>query len=198
MPGDETVQASCRREVRPNRSPLVGLKDARLQLTGRKYASVSRCKRLSDMVLHHLHGTKGTLLCNLDRPPPRRSVTTIHFESSADGAVIPALLSPPSINMHHVFEVDEILRLIASSLVYEDRTGAISFACCCKSFSAPTLDTLWGIYYYDFTRLLRTLPPQVWTIRGNAFVRFPPTQSSGHHWLITFPRLAFRSSAIGG
>ena len=143
-------------------------------------------------------GAKGT---TEDRPPPRRSdiETTIHSGSFADGAVIPTLLSPPlSRNMHHVFEVDEILRLIASSLVYEGQADAISFACCCKSLSAPTLDTLWGTGYYDLTQLLRTLPPNVWTIRGDAFVRFPPTQSFGHLWLIVSPCLALRSSAIGG
>ena len=77
--------------------------------------------------------------------------------------------------MHHAFEVDEILRFIASNIVYEDRKDAISFACCCKSFSAPpTLDTIWGICQWDFTRLLQTFPPSVWTIVDETFVSVPP------------------------
>lgn len=78
--------------------------------------------------------------------------------------------------MHHVFEVDEILRLIALSIACEDRESAFSFACCCKSFSALTLDVLWGRYQCTFTMLLRTLPPHVWTITDNTFVRFSPKQ----------------------
>ena len=84
--------------------------------------------------------------------------------------------------MHHVFEVDEILRFIASNIVYGDCEDAISFACCRKSFSesAPTLDTIWGIYQWDFTRLLQTLPPSVWTIVDGTFVSVPPIRLFGH------------------
>lgn len=73
--------------------------------------------------------------------------------------------------MHHVFEVDEILRTIAFNVMYQlGGPDAVSFACCCKSFSAPALDALWGMGYYDFTHLLRTLPQTTWTVVGGAFV----------------------------
>ncbi|KAF9647205.1 hypothetical protein BDM02DRAFT_3117461 [Thelephora ganbajun] len=71
--------------------------------------------------------------------------------------------------MHHIFEVDEIVRFIASSIAYGNPKGAVSFACCCRSLSAPVLDTIWGDYQEDFTRLLQTLPPSAWTIVDEAF-----------------------------
>jgi hypothetical protein len=82
--------------------------------------------------------------------------------------------------MHHVFEVDEILRFIASSIEYKNRTDAVSFACCCKSFSAPTLDFIWGVWQLHFTTLLQTLPPSAWAIVDGNFVSVPPTQLFGH------------------
>ena len=81
--------------------------------------------------------------------------------------------------MHHVFEVDEILRYIAFKIVYEDRKTAISFACCCKSFSAPALDTVWGLQY-EFISLLQTLPPSVWNIVDRTFVSILHTRLFGH------------------
>ena len=77
--------------------------------------------------------------------------------------------------MHHVFEVDEILRFIASGFKYEDREDAVSLACCRKSFSAPALDVIWGRCQPHFTALLKTLPPSIWTIVDGAFVSFLPT-----------------------
>ena len=58
--------------------------------------------------------------------------------------------------MHRVFE---ILRLIPSSIKYEDREDASCFACCCKSFSTLTFDIIWGRYQPYFTTLLQTLLP---------------------------------------
>jgi len=81
--------------------------------------------------------------------------------------------------MHHVFEVDEIVRLIAFSIEYEDRWDAVCFACCCKSFSSPVLDTIWGEWQRDLTRLLRTLPPSVWVFVDETFVSFSITQPFG-------------------
>lgn len=74
--------------------------------------------------------------------------------------------------MHHIFRVDEILRIIASSIEYENRIDAVSFACCCKSFSAPALDAIWGTWQRSFPTLLRTLPPSAWTIEDKTFVSF--------------------------
>ena len=81
--------------------------------------------------------------------------------------------------MHHTFEVDEILRIIASSIEYENRKDAVSFACCCKSFSAPALDTIWRTWQWSFTTLLRTLPPSTWNIEDKVFVSFLTTQLFG-------------------
>ena len=81
--------------------------------------------------------------------------------------------------MHHAFEVDEILPIIASSIKYENRKDAVSFACCCKSFSAPTLDFIWGIWQRSFTTLLRTLPPAAWTIVDKSFVSLLTAWPSG-------------------
>lgn len=73
--------------------------------------------------------------------------------------------------MHHLFEVDEILRIVTSNIRYGDCKDAISLACCCKSFSAPVLDNIWGRSQREFTWLLRTLPPSVWAIVDKTFVR---------------------------
>jgi hypothetical protein len=89
--------------------------------------------------------------------------------------------------MHHVFEVDEILRIVTSSVGYEDCKDAVSLACCCKSFSAPALDTVWGTYQRKFTWLLRTLPPSVWAIVDTTFVRSLLEELLGHARLISSP-----------
>jgi len=89
-------------------------------------------------------------------------------------------LSPqPSTDMHHAFEVDEILRIIASSIEYKNRKDAVAFACCRKSFSAPALDTIWGSWQGSFTTLLRTLPSSAWTIVDETFVSFLTVQLLG-------------------
>ena len=78
--------------------------------------------------------------------------------------------------MHHAFEVDEILRFIASGIEHKDRKDAVSLACCCTSFSTPALDVIWGRCQPHFTALLKTLPPSIWTIVDGTFVSFLLTQ----------------------
>ena len=78
--------------------------------------------------------------------------------------------------MHHVFEVDEVLRFIASSIDHKHREDAVYFACCRKSFSAPALDVIWGRCQPHSTALLKTLPPSIWTIVDGTFVSFLLTQ----------------------
>ena len=78
--------------------------------------------------------------------------------------------------MHHALELDEILRFIASRIKYGNLKDAVSFACSRKSFSAPTLDTIWGERQRDFTRLLQTLPSSAWAIADDIFVSFSPTR----------------------
>ena len=99
--------------------------------------------------------------------------------------------------MHHIFEVDEILRFIASSITYEDLKDAVPFACCHKSFSAPTLDTIWGQYQRDFTRLLKTLPSSTWIIVDGNFVSFSPAQLTWHVWFM-LPCVGLSPRAFGG
>jgi hypothetical protein len=78
--------------------------------------------------------------------------------------------------MHHVFELDEILRIIAKNLTDTGRSGlqgALSLACCCKPFSAPVLDTMWEEEQTDFVVLLKTFPQSVWEITDHTFVSLP-------------------------
>ncbi|KAF9647206.1 hypothetical protein BDM02DRAFT_2746303 [Thelephora ganbajun] len=82
--------------------------------------------------------------------------------------------------MHHVFELDEILRLIASDLIDTGDGGALSLACCCRSFSTPVLDTMWEEGQSDFTTLLKTFPCSVWRVVNMTF-RFT-RQPSEEEW----------------
>ena len=64
--------------------------------------------------------------------------------------------------MHACLNVDEIIRLIAYELVAsEARAAAVSFACYCKSFEDPVLDTLWETQN-RLLPLLKSLPEDVW------------------------------------
>ena len=67
--------------------------------------------------------------------------------------------------MHHCLRVDEIVRAIAQEIVVADRhrtyPTAVAFACCCKSFEDPVLDTLWEAKRYLY-QLLGTLPSDVY------------------------------------
>lgn len=81
---------------------------------------------------------------------------------------------PPTV-MHHMFELDEILRLITVHLAEISPKGALSLACCCKSFSTPVLDTMWGEEQKDLTTLLKTFPRSVWEVKAKIFVS-PPHQ----------------------
>ena len=72
--------------------------------------------------------------------------------------------------MHPCFNVDEILRLLASKIVAsEANKTAVSLACCCKSFNDPVLDALWETRV-ELTSLLKCLPQEVWEERDRHFV----------------------------
>jgi len=45
--------------------------------------------------------------------------------------------------MHNVFRLDDIIRLIADNIPYGKLGSAVALACCSRSISAPTLDSLW-------------------------------------------------------
>lgn len=72
--------------------------------------------------------------------------------------------------MHHIFELDEILRLITGHLIESGGEGALSLACCCKHFSIPVLDTMWEEGQTDLVTLLQTFPPSVWEVDRRTFV----------------------------
>lgn len=72
---------------------------------------------------------------------------------------------------HKIFELDEILRLIAGELVNADNNGtALAFACSRRLSSDPVLDTMWEEGQGDFTTLLKTFPAPAWAINDGKFV----------------------------
>lgn len=73
--------------------------------------------------------------------------------------------------MHHIFEVDEIIRLIASHLVDTGSEGtALALACSHRSLSTPVLDTLWEQGQTNFVELLKTFPSTAWVVASQTFV----------------------------
>jgi hypothetical protein len=75
--------------------------------------------------------------------------------------------------MHKVFSLDDIIRLIADKIPYGELKSAVALARCCKSISAPTLDSLWGEQTDLVTLFVYTLPPPTWKIVNNEFVSSP-------------------------
>ena len=72
--------------------------------------------------------------------------------------------------MHHCFSVDEILRLLACTLVAsEAKATAVALACSCRSFEDPVLDALWKTQDQLFP-LLKSLPGDVWKVEAGRFV----------------------------
>ena len=72
--------------------------------------------------------------------------------------------------MHHCLSVDEILRLLAHSLVASGaKATTVGLACCCKSFEDPALDALWGTQDL-LLPLLKSLPRDVWKVEAGQFV----------------------------
>ena len=85
--------------------------------------------------------------------------------------------------MHHIFELDEIIRLIANNLVdIGCNRGALSLACCCKLLSVPVLDTMWEWEQTDLTTLIMTFPPDLWEATPHAIVS--PPQNPPHRMCV--------------
>ena len=64
--------------------------------------------------------------------------------------------------MHNCLSVDEIVRLLACTLVASGAKGtAVALACCSKGLEAPVLDALWETQD-QLTPLLKCLPQEVW------------------------------------
>ena len=77
--------------------------------------------------------------------------------------------------MDHVFRLDDIIRLIADNIPYGKLGSAVALACCSRSISAPTLDSLWRKQTDLGTLLVSTLPPPTWKVVNDEFVSPPPS-----------------------
>ena len=56
---------------------------------------------------------------------------------------------------HRIFEIDEILRVVAWQTRLVSKATAVSLACCCKAFEEPALNPLW--VYQSLNKLLPLL-----------------------------------------
>lgn len=83
--------------------------------------------------------------------------------------------SPPNphlLFMHRFWQIDELVRLVASEL--EKGCGAsasaVALACCSKRLSDSVLDPLWE-ELIGLSRLVKCLPPDTWETRDGKLVR---------------------------
>ena len=75
---------------------------------------------------------------------PNRQCADWHDVQSLRTIIHPLLVHTIHSNMpHRIFEIDEILRIIAWHTKEISESAAISFACCCKAFEEPVLRPLW-------------------------------------------------------
>ena len=74
--------------------------------------------------------------------------------------------------MHQFWQIDELVRMLASNL--KKRCGAsasaLALACCSKQLSDIVLDSLWE-ELEGLGRLMKCLPSETWEIRDDGFVR---------------------------
>lgn len=73
--------------------------------------------------------------------------------------------------MHKAFDLLDIVRLIADNIPDDELKSAVALACCRKSISTPTLDSLWDRQTDFGTLLAYTLPPATWKVVNGVFVR---------------------------
>ena len=75
--------------------------------------------------------------------------------------------------MHRFWEIEEMVRLLASDLEKrcEAPSSAIALACCSKRLSGIVLDSLWEVLPDGLRSLMECLPPETWEIRNDEFVR---------------------------
>jgi len=90
--------------------------------------------------------------------------------------------------MHRFWEIDELVRTLATDLKWRNTYGsAIALACCSKRLGDIVLDSLWE-HLNLLGRLMRCLPPETWEIRDQTFVStadFGPFVL-GAYWSIVF------------
>lgn len=73
--------------------------------------------------------------------------------------------------MHHIFKLDEIIRLVVGELVNSDsNSAALSLACSCRCLSDPVLDTMWEEGQTDLVKLLKTFPSSAGVVKDGTFV----------------------------
>ena len=75
--------------------------------------------------------------------------------------------------MHKALSLVDIIRLITDNISYGELKSAVALACCSKSISAPTLDSLWREQTDFGTLLVSTLPPSTWKVINDEFVSSP-------------------------
>ena len=82
------------------------------------------------------------------------------------------IVSTSSNIMHRFWEIEEMVRLLASDLGIRCKASAsaVALACCSKRLSDIVLDPLWE-EIEGLSRLTRCLPPQTWEVRSDEFVR---------------------------
>ena len=97
--------------------------------------------------------------------------------------------------MHHVFQIDELIREITRHMIVWDipQRFVLDWALTCKSISDPTLDVLWETQD-SLVNLLKTLPSDVWEMNRrklvSGFYRSDFTQLTAASTSIAFPHVA--------
>jgi len=72
--------------------------------------------------------------------------------------------------MHRFWEVDEMIRLLATHLVALDKPSVAALACSSKLLEEAALDPLWERLDKGPRPLMRCLPQDTWEIRDSEFV----------------------------
>lgn len=71
--------------------------------------------------------------------------------------------------MHHAFQLDEVVSLIAVQVAVTERADLVKLARACKTLAKPCLDTLWSNYQHDFLPLITCLPRDCFFLEDDCF-----------------------------
>ena len=73
--------------------------------------------------------------------------------------------------MHHIFEIDELVRDITRHMFawYPPQGFVLDWALTCKTISNPALDVLWETQD-SLINLLKTLPSDIWEMNRRKLV----------------------------
>ena len=74
--------------------------------------------------------------------------------------------------MHSVFLVDEIFKVICENVAGSQRglASLATLARTCRSLEGISLDALWGHGQVQLVDVLKTLPPDSWSVIDSTFV----------------------------